>query len=96
MIRFLLPCLFCLTFAGSVASLSGCDSGSKPGDTNVEEGSAKDKDPTAHNETGANTNSEIDTHQDTIDALMDTAKLKNDPYERSKRASHTDAPNQGR
>jgi hypothetical protein len=77
----------------SVAGLSACSTGTDSGDTNVEEGSSKDKNPDARDEPGQNTSSEIDTHQDTIDALMDTSKVRNDAYERSKKTSHTEDPN---
>ena len=93
--KFLAKNAFIVMFALSVSGMVACSSGTKPGDTNVEEGSSKDKNPDARDEPGQNTSSEIDTHQDTIDALMDTSKVRNDAYERSKKTSHTDAPNQG-
>ena len=82
--QILTPRAFSLIFAASVAGLAACSTGTKPGDTNVEEGSAKDKNPAERDASGQNTNSSVQTHQDTIDALMDTSKVKNDPYERSK------------
>ena len=91
----LAPRAFSLIFAASITGLAACSTGTKPGDTNVEDNSAKDYDPTEHNEEGKNTNSTIDTHQDTINALMDTAKVKNDAYERSKKTPHDAAPNHG-
>ena len=85
------------TFIGLLAlSLTGlvaCSTGTESGDTNVEEGSSKTRDADARDEPGQNTSSEIDTHQDTIDALMDTSKVKNDAYERSKKTPHTEEPN---
>ena len=89
----LAPRALALLLAFSLTGLVGCSSGTKSGDTNVEEGSSKDKDPANQDEPGQNTNNQIDTHQDTIDALQDTAKVKNDAYERSKKTSHTDKPN---
>lgn len=87
------PRAFSLIFAASVAGLASCDTGTKTGDTNVEDGAMKDKNPTEHNATGGvNTNSTIDTHQDTIDALMDTSKIKNDAYERSAKTPRNQAP----
>jgi hypothetical protein len=94
-LQIITPRAFSLIFAASVTGLAACDTGTKPGDTNVEEGGVKDRNPTEHNEsgTGTNTNNSIDTHYDTINALQDTAKVKNDAYERAKKTSHTDAPN---
>ena len=91
--KFLATRTFIFIMALSLSGLAACSSGTDSGDTNVEEGSAKDKNPDARDEPGQNTSSEIDTHQDTIDALMDTSKVKNDAYERSKKTSHTEKPN---
>ena len=84
-LQILAPRAFSLIFAASVTGLAACSTGTKSGDTNVEEGSAKDKNPDMRDETGRNTSSSIDTHQDTIDALMDTSKVKNDAYERAQK-----------
>ena len=83
-IQILAPRAFALIFAASVTGLAGCSTGTEPGDTNVETGSTKDKNPDKRNPEGGSTHTEeyASTHQDTIDALMDTSKLKNDPYER--------------
>ena len=94
-LKFLATRTFVFMLALSVTGLSACSSGTKPGDTNVEEGSSKDKDPAERDESGQNTSSEIDTHQDTIDALMDTSKVRNDAYERSKKTPHNAPPNNG-
>ena len=90
--QILAPRAFSLIFAASVTGLAACSTGTKPGETNVEEGDVKDKNPAEMKEEGKNTNSSIDTHQDTINALMDTSKIKNDPYERSKKTPHTMNP----
>ena len=83
--QILAPRAFNLIFAASVVGLTACSTGTKPGDTNVERGSEKDKNPTERNASGHNTNSSVQTHEDTINALMDTSKVKNDAYERSKK-----------
>lgn len=89
----LAPRVLAVIMAFSLSGLVACSTGTNSGDTNVEEGSAKDKVPKEMEAPGHNTNSTIDTHQDTIDALEDTAKVKNDAYERSKKTSHTEEPN---
>ena len=94
-LKFLAPRTFVFLVALSVTGLSACSTGTKPGDTNVEEGSSKNKNPDMRDEPGQNTASEIATKQDSTDALMDTAKVENDAYERSKKTPHTAAPNQG-
>ena len=91
--KFLAVRTFIFMLALSLSGLAACSSGTESGDTNVEEGSSKNKNPDARDEPGQNTSSEIDTHQDTIDALMDTSKVKNDAYERSKKTPHTEEPN---
>jgi hypothetical protein len=92
-LQIITPRAFSLIFAASVTGLAACDTGTKPGDTNVEEGAVKDRNPAGMDAPGENTNSNIDTHYDTINALQDTAKIKNDAYERAKKTSHTDSPN---
>lgn len=90
----LAPRAFSLIFAASITGLAACSSGTEPGDTNVEEGDVKDRDPNAQDRGGQNTNGNLNTHQDTIEALMDTSRVKNDPYERSKKTPHTEANTQ--
>jgi hypothetical protein len=82
--QILAPRAFNLIFAASVVGLTACSTGTKPGDTNVETGSTKDKNPNERDAPGHNTNSSVQTHEDSINALMDTGKVKNDAYERSK------------
>jgi hypothetical protein len=91
--QILAPRAFSLIFAASVAGLAACSTGTEPGETNVEEGDVKDKDPNAMDRGGENTSNTAKTHQDTINALMDTAKVENDPYERSKKTPHTETHN---
>ena len=91
--KFLATRTFIFIMAMSLTGLAACSSGTESGDTNVEEGSSKNKNPDVRDEPGQNTSSEIDTHQDTIDALMDTSKVENDAYERSKKTPHTQKPN---
>ena len=91
--QFLAPRALAILLAFSLTGLGACSTGTDSGDTNVEEGSSKNKNPDARDESGQNTSNEVDTHQDTIDALMDTSKVENDAYERSKKTSHTEEPN---
>lgn len=92
-LQFLAPRALAILLAFSLTGLAACSTGTNSGDTNVEEGSAKNKNPDARDEPGQNTANEVNTHQDTIDALMDTSKVDNDAYERSKKTSHTEDPN---
>ncbi len=93
--KIMAPRVFSFLMVFSIAGLAACSTGTKPGDTNVEEGSSKNKNPDNRDEDGQNTSSSIDTHQDTIDALMDTSKVRNDAYERSKKTPHTANPGGG-
>jgi hypothetical protein len=83
--QILAPRAFSLVFAASVTGLAACSTGTKPGDTNVEEGSAKDKNPDMRDAPGQNTAPTVNNHQDSINALMDTAKVRNDAYERAQK-----------
>lgn len=89
--QILCPRAFSLIFAASAGmGLMACNTGTHPGDTNVEGGN-KAYDPTKRNETGDNTSSNVKNHYDSLDALQDTARLKNDAYEKSQKTSHTQA-----
>ena len=78
--KLMAPRAFAVLLALSFTGLAACSTGTKPGDTNVEEGSSKDKNPAKRDEPGQNT-SQTDARQDTSEA-----------YKRSMKTPHTDAP----
>jgi len=78
-LQILAPRAFSLIFAASMGSLAACSTGTNPGDTNVEDGSAKDKNPDKRDQPGQNTSNMDQTVQDTSRA-----------YERSRQTPHNE------